>query len=195
MCIRNGPKSFLIAGFGGPHTPDLNLFENLLGCDEDEFQKKRSTNKEIAKVLDISMKKIDRVKKRFVEDGLDITLNGKKEVAYTLKKQTKTPIPVSQGQPAKYDYEYNPFGVRNIFVACEPLSGKRMVKITERKTKKNWSYILEELATQYENAEIITLVMDNLNTHIPGSFYETFKPNKTKALWNITFRMAKAKSL
>jgi hypothetical protein len=47
----------------------------LLGCDEGEFQKKRSTNKEISKVLNISMKKIDRVKKRFVEDGLDITLN------------------------------------------------------------------------------------------------------------------------
>ena len=50
----------------------------LLACDEGEFQKKCSTNKEIAKVLNISMKKIDRVKKRFVEDGLDITLNGRK---------------------------------------------------------------------------------------------------------------------
>ena len=50
----------------------------ILACDEGEFQKKRSTNKEIAKVLNISMKKIDRVKKRFVEDGLDITLNGRK---------------------------------------------------------------------------------------------------------------------
>ncbi len=50
----------------------------LLACDEGEFQKKRSTNKEIAKVLNISMKKIDRVKKRFVEDGPDITLNGRK---------------------------------------------------------------------------------------------------------------------
>ena len=50
----------------------------LLGCDEGEFQKKRSTNKEIARVLNISMKKIDRVKKRFVEEGLDIVLNGRK---------------------------------------------------------------------------------------------------------------------
>ena len=50
----------------------------LLACDDGEFQKKRSTNKEIAKVLNISMKKIDRVKKRFVEDGPDITLNGRK---------------------------------------------------------------------------------------------------------------------
>ncbi len=50
----------------------------LLACDEGEFQKERSMNKDIAKVLQISMKKIDRVKKRFVEDGLDITLNGRK---------------------------------------------------------------------------------------------------------------------
>jgi transposase len=58
----------------------------LLGCDEGEFQKKRSTNKEISKVLNISMKKIDRVKKRFVEDGLDITLNGRKGSRIYTKK-------------------------------------------------------------------------------------------------------------
>lgn len=58
----------------------------LLGCDEGEFQKKRSTNKEISKVLNISMKKIDRVKKRFVEDGLDITLNGRKGSRIYAKK-------------------------------------------------------------------------------------------------------------
>ena len=58
----------------------------LLGCDESEFQKKRSTNKEISKVLNISMKKIDRVKKRFVEDGLDITLNGRKGSRIYVKK-------------------------------------------------------------------------------------------------------------
>lgn len=50
----------------------------LLGCDEGRFQKERSPNKEIARVLNISMKKIDRVKKRFVEDGLDVALNGRK---------------------------------------------------------------------------------------------------------------------
>jgi len=48
----------------------------LLACDEGEFQKDRSTNKEISKVMNVSMRKIDRVKKNFVMDGLDITLNG-----------------------------------------------------------------------------------------------------------------------
>jgi transposase len=50
----------------------------LLGCDEGEYQKKRSKNKEIARILNISMKRIDRVKKRFVEEGLDIALEGRK---------------------------------------------------------------------------------------------------------------------
>ena len=50
----------------------------LLGCDAGEFQEKRSTNEEISRVLKIGMRKIDRVKKRFVEEGIDITLNGKK---------------------------------------------------------------------------------------------------------------------
>jgi hypothetical protein len=50
--------------------------------------------------------------------------------------ETRAPIPASPGQPAKYDYEYKRCGMCNIFMACEPLAGKRMAKITERKTKK-----------------------------------------------------------
>jgi|TARA_B100001964_G_C14137947_1_gene556038 hypothetical protein len=50
----------------------------LLGCDEGKNQSKRSTNDDMARVLNISMKKIDRVKKRFVEEGIDVALNGRK---------------------------------------------------------------------------------------------------------------------
>lgn len=58
----------------------------LLGCDAGEFQDKRSTNEEISRVLKIGMRKIDRVKKRFIEDGMDITLNGKKGSRIYAKK-------------------------------------------------------------------------------------------------------------
>ncbi len=58
----------------------------LLGCDEGEFQKERSTNEEISRVLNISMRKIDRVKKRFVEEGLDVALNGRKGSRIYAKK-------------------------------------------------------------------------------------------------------------
>jgi len=98
--------------------------------------------------------------------------------------ETRVSIPASPGQSAKYDYEYRRCGMCNVFLACEPLAGKRMVKITERKTKRDWAYFLEEIADQYETAEKITLVMDNLNTHAPGSLYETFSPDKAKAIWD-----------
>ncbi len=98
--------------------------------------------------------------------------------------ETKIPIPASPGQPAKHDYEYRRCGMCNIFLACEPLAGKRMVEVTERKTKLDWAYFVEKIAVQYETAEKITLVMDNLNTHEPGSFYEAFPPDKAKAIWD-----------
>jgi len=98
--------------------------------------------------------------------------------------EIKVPIPASPGKPAKHDYEYKRCGVCNIFLACEPLAGKRTVKITERKTRRDWACFIEEIANQYESAEKITLVMDNLNTHNPGSLYESFPPDKAKALWD-----------
>lgn len=98
--------------------------------------------------------------------------------------ETNRPIPASSGRPARHDYEYSRCGVCNIFLACEPLAGKRMVKITERKTKQDWAIFLEEIAVQYKDSKKITLVMDNLNTHEPGSFYEAFLPEKAKALWD-----------
>ena len=58
----------------------------LLGCDEGDSQKKRSTNEELARVLNISMRKIDRVKKRFVEEGFETALNGRKGSRIYAKK-------------------------------------------------------------------------------------------------------------
>ena len=98
--------------------------------------------------------------------------------------ETRTPIPASPGRPARYDYEYKRCGMCNIFLACEPLAGKRFVEITERKTKQDWARFLQDIAIQYQGAQKITLVMDNLNTHTPGSFYETFPPDQAKALWD-----------
>ena len=98
--------------------------------------------------------------------------------------EVRPPIPASPGQPAKYDYEYRRLGVCNIFLACEPLAGKRLVTVTERKTKRDWAVFLEQIANCYRDATKITLVMDNLNTHEPGALYERFPPEKAKALWD-----------
>ncbi len=98
--------------------------------------------------------------------------------------ETRIPIPASPGKLSKYDYEYRRCGNCNIFLASEPLAGKRMIKITERRTKKDWAYFLENIAEENREAVKITLVMDNLNTHNPGSLYETFEPEKAKAIWD-----------
>ena len=97
--------------------------------------------------------------------------------------EAKTPIPAKPGSEGKYDYEYVRNGVCNIFMANETLAGKRLVRITDRKTKPDWARFVSEIAEAYADAEKITLVMDNLETHKPGSLYETFAAEEAKALW------------
>lgn len=79
---------------------------------------------------------------------------------------------------------YKRCGVCTVFMACEALVGNRIARVRERRTKQDWAYFIEEIAGQYESAEKITLVMDNLNIHVPGSLYETFAPDKAMALWD-----------
>ena len=101
-----------------------------------------------------------------------------------LISETKTPIEAKPGSKKKYDYEYARHGVCNIFMSNEPLAGKRYVKVTQQKTKQDWAVFLEEIAGKYTDAEKITLVMDNLETHKPGSLYDTFTAAKAKSLWD-----------
>ena len=101
-----------------------------------------------------------------------------------LIKETRSTLPAKPGRCTRYDYEYERSGVCNIFIANEPLAGRRLVKVTERRTKREWAYFIEEIAKTYKDASKITLVMDNLNTHKPGSLYEVFIPEKAKALWD-----------
>ena len=63
-----------------------------------------------------------------------------------LISETRVPIAASPGRAAKHDYEYKRCGLSNIFLACEPLAGKRMVKVTERKTKHDWACFMEDIA-------------------------------------------------
>jgi hypothetical protein len=102
-----------------------------------------------------------------------------------LIKQTRIPIPRKPGQDAKEDYEYSRQGVVNIFMANEPLKGKRYIRIKSSKTKKDWAYFVRYIADQlYPRAEKIILIMDNLNTHKPSALYETFPPQEAKRIWD-----------
>jgi hypothetical protein len=106
------------------------------------------------------------------------------ETPRQLDKETRQAIAAAPGRPERHDYEYERCGVYTVFMANEPLAGARLTKVTERKTKSDWAQFIRELAAQYPKAQKITLVMDNLNTHKPGSFYETFSPPEAKSLWD-----------
>jgi transposase len=102
-----------------------------------------------------------------------------------LIEEVRPSIAMKPGQEAKVDYEYVRNGVVNIFMANEPLKGKRFVEVTEFKTKKDWATFMKSIADQkYPKAKRITLVMDNYNTHTASAFYETFEPEVAKKLWD-----------
>lgn len=99
-----------------------------------------------------------------------------------LISETRVKLPMQKGRPERMDYEYQRCGVCNIFIANEPLTGKRFTKITEFKKRKDWALFAEEIAGVYPDAVKIKLVMDNYRIHTAGSFYEAFPPEKAKRL-------------
>jgi molybdenum cofactor biosynthesis enzyme MoaA len=97
--------------------------------------------------------------------------------------EVREPVPCAPGQVARMDDEYVRNGVAEIFMEVEPLSGKRHVAITERRTRKDWArQIKEMLDERYPDAIKVRLVMDNLNTHSIVSLYETFEPKEARRL-------------
>jgi hypothetical protein len=102
-----------------------------------------------------------------------------------LIKETRLPEERKPGVDAREDFEYERCGVANIFMVNEPLTGKRFVSVTETKTKKDWAWLLKEIADKrYPNAEKIILISDNLSTHKPAALYDTFKPDEAKRIWD-----------
>jgi transposase len=107
------------------------------------------------------------------------------ETSKQLLADLREPIPAKPGSPERFDYEYKREGVTNLFMLFEPLMGKRHVKVTERRTRKDWAVAMKELSdVYYPDTEKIVIVMDNLNTHLPSSFYEAFEPEEALRLVN-----------
>jgi hypothetical protein len=105
------------------------------------------------------------------------------EINKQLIQETRKILPIQPGEVERYDFEYKRGGVRNMFLACEPLMGKRYVKVTERRTKQDWAQFIQEIVEeQYPNAKKVILVMDQLNTHVLYALYEVFHPEKAKSI-------------
>lgn len=95
-----------------------------------------------------------------------------------LIEEIMAPIPMKEGSVFKEDYAYKRNGTCCLLVAIEPLTGKRFVKVTERKTRRDYAEFMKQLGKMYKEAKKIILIQDNLNTHSGASFYESFKPEE-----------------
>lgn len=99
------------------------------------------------------------------------------EKSLQLLAETRPPLPVAPGEPARHDYEYQRQGTANIFISVEPLAGWRQVTVTEQRTKVDFAIEMQQLVdVHFPEAKCIRVVLDNLNTHKPASLYDAFAP-------------------
>lgn len=105
------------------------------------------------------------------------------ETPRQLIEEVRQTLPPGRAQQARFDYEYKRNGVVNLFMFFEPMRGQRQVMVRDHRRKQDWAHCVKQLLeVHYPDAETVTLVMDNLNTHTPASLYETFEPEEARRL-------------
>ncbi len=105
------------------------------------------------------------------------------EMPYQLVGEVQPPVPGAPGRPQRIDYEYERKGTCNLFLVTQPLAGWRHVDVTERRTKQDFAHQMKALVDEhFPEAEVIRVVVDNLNTHTPAALYEAFPPAEAHRL-------------
>lgn len=105
------------------------------------------------------------------------------ESPYQLVGEARQPLPMIPGQAVRYDYEYRRMGTCNLFMFFQPLHGWRHVKVTARRTANEFAHCMRELVdVHFPEAVLISVVLDNLNTHTPAALYEAFPPAEARRL-------------
>jgi DDE superfamily endonuclease len=105
------------------------------------------------------------------------------EMPYQLLADVREPLPPEPGKPRREDYEYGREGTCNVFLAFEPLTGKRYVMVHQTRKHAEFAHVMKTLATTYyPDAQELRVVLDNLSTHTPVAFYQTFAPQEARAL-------------
>ena len=105
------------------------------------------------------------------------------ETSKQLVAETRLPLPMAPGQPERFDYEYERHGTANLFLLCQPLAGWRHVEVTDRRTKPDFALQMRDLVDRhFPDAELVRVVLDNLNTHTPAALYEAFPPAEARRI-------------
>jgi len=108
------------------------------------------------------------------------------ETTKQLVGETRLPLPVRPGQPARFDYEYERHGVASLFLACEPLRGWRHVWVGDHRAANDWAHVIKDLVDVYypdaEKIVQVAVVADTLKKNKPASLYATFPPAEAKRL-------------
>jgi hypothetical protein len=101
-----------------------------------------------------------------------------------LVSESRRPIDAAPGRPQRVDHEYVREGTCVVWMFVEPLGCWREVRVTARRTAVDWAEQMRDLVDhpRFQDAEVITVVRDNLNTHDIGSFYEAFPPDEAMRL-------------
>ena len=100
-----------------------------------------------------------------------------------LMQEKRQRLPSAPGHSERYDYEYERNGTRNMFMGCEPQAGWRHVAVTAQRTKLDFAHQMKWLVDeQYPEAEVIRLVLAQLNTHQGASLYDAFAPEEARRI-------------
>lgn len=105
------------------------------------------------------------------------------ELPYQLLSDVVTPVRCAPARPAREDYEYQRTGTCNLFMSFQPLQGWRQVEVTERRTNQDFAHQMQALVDQhFPDAQVIRVVLDNLNTHTLAALYQTFPAAEARRL-------------
>ena len=105
------------------------------------------------------------------------------EMPLQLVSEVRAPLPARPGQAQRYDYEYRREGTCNLFLFFSPDTAWREVKVTQRRTALDFAYCMRELVDVYfPEAEVVRVVLDNLNTHTPASLYQAFPAEEARRI-------------
>jgi len=104
------------------------------------------------------------------------------EKPYQLLADTFSSLPAQPGRVKREDYEYIRKGTCNFFIVFEPLTQTRHLKVTNQRTAIDFAHFMNEVSEMYPKAKVIKVVLDNLNIHNPGSFYQAFEAGYANTL-------------